>query len=216
VPLQFELYQEQLRHWPNEGRHILAQYDAEAIIVYQAFRPEIARYAVAHGAFGGEGFSYSRMSWIKPNFLWMMYRAGWATKGNQEAILALRISRMFFDSLLADAVASSFGASDFGSQEEWQRALAKLNVRLQWDPDHGPKGAPQQRRAIQLGLRGEALAQFGQRKLLEVMDITSIVVEQKHQLDADEARLQIPRERVHWPGSEAAAKNVGLTARPAQ
>ena len=34
--------------WPKEGRHILAQYDADSIIVYQAYCPEIADYAVKH------------------------------------------------------------------------------------------------------------------------------------------------------------------------
>ena len=36
------------QHWPQRGRHILAQYDEERIIVYQAFCPEIADYAVAN------------------------------------------------------------------------------------------------------------------------------------------------------------------------
>ncbi len=32
--------------WPKEGKHILAQYDDNCIVVYQAFCPEIAEYAV--------------------------------------------------------------------------------------------------------------------------------------------------------------------------
>ncbi|MBQ1688320.1 MAG: DUF4291 family protein [Lachnospiraceae bacterium] len=39
----------------------------------------IANEAVAKGAFGSH-FSMNRMSWIKPSFLWMMYRCGWGTK----------------------------------------------------------------------------------------------------------------------------------------
>ena len=57
--------------------------NSEGVIVYQAYRPSIGTYAVEHGHFGGE-FSYSRMSWIKTNFLWMMYRSGWGTKPGQE------------------------------------------------------------------------------------------------------------------------------------
>ena len=34
--------------WPREGKHILAQYDENSIVVYQAYRPEIAEYAVAN------------------------------------------------------------------------------------------------------------------------------------------------------------------------
>ncbi len=32
--------------WPKEGKHILAQYDEDTVVVYQAFCPEIAEYAV--------------------------------------------------------------------------------------------------------------------------------------------------------------------------
>ena len=34
--------------WPKEGRHILAQYDKNSVVVYQAYCPEIAEYAVEH------------------------------------------------------------------------------------------------------------------------------------------------------------------------
>lgn len=79
-------YLEQQARWPRSGRHILASFDDESIIVYQAYRPMIARFAIENGFFGGE-FSYSRMSWIKPNFLWMMYRSGWGTKENRNRSL---------------------------------------------------------------------------------------------------------------------------------
>jgi hypothetical protein len=36
------------RDWPKEGRHILAQYDVDSVVVYQAYCPEIAQYAVEH------------------------------------------------------------------------------------------------------------------------------------------------------------------------
>lgn len=36
----------QKEHWPKEGKHILAQYDDKTVIVYQAFKPSIAKYAV--------------------------------------------------------------------------------------------------------------------------------------------------------------------------
>jgi len=73
-----EAYPEQIKVWPKAGRHILAQFDETSIIVYQAYRPSIGRHAVEHGQFGGE-FDFGRMSWVKPNFLWMMYRSVWGT-----------------------------------------------------------------------------------------------------------------------------------------
>jgi len=89
VTLPTQRYVEQTARWPRTGRHILAHSDETSVIVYQAYRPSIARYAVANGAFGGPDFSFSRMSWIKPNFLWMMYRSAWATSEGQEAVLAV-------------------------------------------------------------------------------------------------------------------------------
>jgi hypothetical protein len=140
VSLVTEPYSEQVKLWPKEGRHILAQYDDDTVFVYQAYRPSIGLYAAAHGTFGGP-FSYARMSWIKSNFLWMMYRSGWGSQENQEVTLALRLRRAFFDSLLAQAVPSSWDRDQFATEEEWSRAVASSLVRLQWDPDHHPSGA---------------------------------------------------------------------------
>lgn len=202
MPLQFELYREQLRHWPTEGRHVLAQYDVDSIIVYQAFRPEIAQYAIVHRAFGGEGFSYSRMSWIKPNFLWMMYRCGWATKEGQEVVLALWLARAGFDAILAAAVPSSFDRDAFADRAAWSAAVARSDVRLQWDPDHDPHGRPLERRAVQLGLRGDALARFADEWIVEIQDVTPIVRAQHEQLRTGGLdALETPRERVYPPRS---------------
>ncbi|WP_413199926.1 DUF4291 family protein, partial [Nostoc piscinale] len=87
-----ESYLNQISCWPQTGRHILAQYDDQTVVVYQAYRPEIGHFAASNGYFGGE-FSLERMSWIKPNFLWMMYRCGWGTKDGQEVVLAIWIQR---------------------------------------------------------------------------------------------------------------------------
>jgi hypothetical protein len=46
------------------------------------------------------------MSWIKPGFLWMMYRSGWGTKSGQQVVLAVRLPREFFDHLLATSTLS--------------------------------------------------------------------------------------------------------------
>ena len=210
-------YLDQVATWPTEGRHILAHYDADTIVVYQAYRPSIGHYAIKHAAFGGE-FSYSRMSWIKPNFLWMMYRSGWGTKEGQETTLGLRLRRQFFDRILAQAVASSFGQSDQSSQEAWKASLATSSVRLQWDPDHDPNGNAVARRAIQLGLRGPALEDFGKRELIEVIDMTEFVSEQRELLArVGIGELKTPVERVYVPDDGAVARRLkldGMSAPP--
>jgi hypothetical protein len=50
--LTLESWAEQEARWPSSGRHILAQYDEQEIVVYQAYRPSIAKWAVEHGRFG--------------------------------------------------------------------------------------------------------------------------------------------------------------------
>jgi hypothetical protein len=62
---------------------VRADYDRTTIVVYQAYRAEIADAAVRAQRFV-EPFSLNRMTWIKPSFLWMMGRCGWARKpGNR-------------------------------------------------------------------------------------------------------------------------------------
>lgn len=207
--MKFERYKQQLGQWPHQGQHILAQYDDTSVIVYQAYRESIANHAVSHQRFGGE-FSFNRMSWIKPNFLWMMFRSGWASKEGQERILAVTLKRAFFEKLLVSAVTSGYQASGFSNKEEWQHAVSRSDVRLQWDPDHDPFGAPVQRRAIQLGMRGATLAEYGTTAILGIEDVTDFVREQHVHVAGDCDRLLIPSERVYVPDT-AAARHVGVS-----
>ena len=189
------------------GKHILAQFDDDSIVVYQAYRDSIARFAVENGFFGGE-FSFNRMSWCKPNFLWMMYRSGWGTKENQEATLAIRLKRSFFDKVLAQAVPSSFDETLFPDKAAWSNAVALSNVRLQWDPDHAPSGTPLKRRAIQLGLRGAMLKEYGRDAIVEIEDISDFVAEQRANIGSP--NLQVPVERVYKPTDETTVLRLGL------
>ncbi len=205
--LRTEAYCDAVAHWPPAGRHILAQFDANSIVVYQAYNPDIAAAAVADQRLGGGGFLLGRMSWIKPNFLWMMYRSGWAAKPSQERILAIRLRRDNFLALLDVAVHSSASASTLPNEAVWREAVATSDVRLQWDPDHAPDGTPQPRRAVQLGLRGQFLRVFAQSWPLTIEDITPFVVEQRVHLGTP--ALHVPIERV-LDVPEATARRIGL------
>lgn len=207
--MRFRRYLDQFQDWPPSGRHILAQYDADSIYVYQAYRPPIARFAIEHQRFGGD-FSFGRMSWIKPNFLWMMYRSSWGTKEGQEYILAVRLRRTFFEEVLRQAVVSHFDSSRFATRDEWRLALESSAVRLQWDPDHDPLGRPVERRALQLGLRAAMLQQYAQQGLISIDDITPFVVEQRKHLSEGYVALRTPEERVFYPSDEGVARAVGL------
>src|SRR4051794_35641448 len=89
--------------WPSEGRHILAHYNDQYVVVYQAFKPTIGQLAATHGFFGG-GFRLDRTSWVKTNFLWMMYRSQWGTAPQQTTVLAVFLQREGFDWMLSQAV----------------------------------------------------------------------------------------------------------------
>ncbi|MHC5541805.1 DUF4291 domain-containing protein [Singulisphaera rosea] len=208
--LETEAYLDQKSRWPKAGRHILAQANAESVVVYQAYNPKIGRYAAQHGHFGGE-FKVGRMTWIKPNFLWMMYRSGWGTKVDQEVTLAVRLRREAFDEILRRAVPSSFSAEAYASHDAWQKAVAESDVRLQWDPDHGPSGNPVERRAIQLGLRGDVVGRYVKDWLIGIEDISDFVAEQRSNAVAPFDRLVMPRDAVYRIEDPKVAARLGIS-----
>lgn len=143
-----------------------------------------------------------------------MYRSGWGTKLNQEVTLAVRLRRDFFDSFLASAVPSTFDCDHYPDETAWKKALARSNVRLQWDPDHRPKGAPLARRAIQLGLRGPVLEEYGRRAILEIQDISAFVAEQREHLGiSGYPALVTPAEHVYLPENPEVIQRLKLASR---
>ena len=211
MTLVTESYAAQVARWPRAGRHILAQFTNDAVVVYQAGRPAIGHFAARHKFFGG-AFSLNRMSWIKPNFLWMMYRSGWGTKEGQEVTLAIWLQRAAFDDILRQAVPSSFAPAVYADEAAWKRAVAHSSVRLQWDPDHAPDGSALQRRAIQLGLRGDVLTQYARAWIVDIEDISDFVAEQRPMAQVgDHARLMTPREEVYPISDPEIATRIGVS-----
>jgi hypothetical protein len=205
-------YKEQILEWPKSGYHIMAQYDDEKIIVYQAYKKEIGEFAVKNQFFGGE-FSFNRMTWIKPNFLWMMYRSGWGTKEGQDVTLAIHLKISAFRNYLENAVYSSYDQIEGISHEEWRNKLENSSIRLQWDPDHDPHGAKQERRAIQIGLRGGFINAFAKDDILQIENISAFVKEQygfvkNHQLE----NLMVPTEKPFVFENETLNKKLKIKA----
>src|SRR5436190_13840160 len=98
---------------------IRADYDANTIVMYQAYPPAIALPALRQKRFV-EPFSFNRMTWIKPSFLWLMERSNWGQKSGQEHILAVRIKRTGFDEALSLGILTHPEKSIFGNAEQWQ------------------------------------------------------------------------------------------------
>ena len=192
-------------------REIRADYDTATIVVYQAYRAEIALPAVAHGRFAPP-FSRERMTWIKPSFLWMMERSGWGRKPGQEHILAIRITRAGWEEALAQAVLTTFAPGVYRDEDDWQRQLAAAPVRVQWDPERTLHGASLSQRAIQVGLSGHLVGRYVDVWTRETRDCTPLVrkiYELRQAGDTEQARALLPRERI-YPVAPDIARRLGM------
>lgn len=154
-------------------KEVFARYDKQCIRVYQAYNAAIAEEAVALQTFGSK-FDLNRMTWIKPSFLWLMYRSNWGTKKDQECILALDIHLSVFDALLEKAVLTSPDSASY-TGAQWERAFAETTVYCQWDPDRNMNGNAIDRAAIQIGIKGSALREVLDKGICRIEDLTPLV-----------------------------------------
>lgn len=132
-------------------KQLRACFNTDTIRVYQAYSSNIAKAAVASQTFLPP-FKRSRMTWIKPSFSWMMFRAGWGHKEGQEHVLAIDICRSGFESALSRATISHHESSIHGTYEQWRQELETAPVRVQWDPEKNWKFEAMPWRTIQIGL----------------------------------------------------------------
>ncbi|ADK14567.1 DUF4291 domain-containing protein [Clostridium ljungdahlii] len=155
-------------------KKICASYTENSIRVYQAYNNKVAEECLKLGTFG-ESFKMERMTWIKPSFLWMMYRCGWGKKENQERVLAIDISRNGFEEMLSNVVLSTYSEKVYKSHENWKFQLKTSNVRCQWDPERDIYGNKLDRRSIQIGLQGEMVYKYVNNLILNIEDMTNKV-----------------------------------------
>jgi Domain of unknown function (DUF4291) len=152
---------------------IRAHFDADTITVYQAYNQEIANAAVANQTFAPP-FKLGRMTWIKPSFLWMMYRSGWATKVGQERILSIKIKQSGFRWALEHSCLSSFDPEVHSSKSLWEEQLNLSPVRIQWDPERDIYLQKLDYRAIQIGLSDIAVEHYVREWIVSIEDITPL------------------------------------------
>jgi hypothetical protein len=110
---------------------------------------------------------------------------------------------------------STYVPEVYENEAAWKARVARSQVRLQWDPDHAPGGAPVERRAIQLGLRGEFLRRYGREWIVGVEDISKFVEEQRAHAHAGGLHeLVTPAEEVYPVADAAVAARLGIGAWP--
>jgi Domain of unknown function (DUF4291) len=188
-------------------RQIRASYTDTTIRVYQAYSDAIADAALKHGRFVSPPFSMNRMTWIKPSFLWMMYRAGWGHKDDgQRRILAIDITHDGFNWALEQSCPSE--RPEVLDDEGWRRLKDTSPVRIQWDPERDFHFAPLPHRAIQIGLSGEAVRRYVQVWITGITEGITDVTALAHDIGADVkagaldiARSKLPIERPYQAAS---------------
>ncbi|MFT3711678.1 MAG: DUF4291 domain-containing protein [Archangium sp.] len=163
---------------------IRARYDEQHLVVYQAFGHAIADAAVSAQKFVAP-FSYERMTWVKPSFLWMMERCGYATKPMQERVLAVHVLRSAFDSAVRSAVSTS-------------EANSKAPIRVQWDPERSLRGGKLNFRSLQLGLGRTVSRAYALEWVQRIEDVTPLVrqlavLRREGEWDAAERLLPVER-----------------------
>ncbi|MFE9402761.1 DUF4291 domain-containing protein [Streptomyces sp. NPDC006530] len=184
-------------------RQIRALYTASTVTVYQAYDPALGLPAARDGRFPA-GWKRERMTWVKPSFLWMMYRSGWGTKEGQRTVLAVEIRRDGFDWAVRNACLSHYERETHGERAVWQRELKRAPARVQWDPERDLRLQALPYRSLQLGLAGEAVRRYADEWVVDIRDVTPLA-QRVHALvrdgQLDAARALLPAERV-YPGPQ--------------
>ncbi|EQV94276.1 hypothetical protein G893_00641 [Escherichia coli KOEGE 71 (186a)] len=190
---------------------IRADYNQHTITVYQAYNDAIADVAIRDGRFGAP-FSFNRMTWIKPSFMWMMERSNWGLKKDQQRILAIRIKRTFFDALLEQAVLTTPEVHVYPRVGIWEALFAQANVYVQWDPERSINGKKLEHRSLQVGISRNLISQFNEDAMVAIDDLTPLVRKCHNLLingKTTQAKSFLPPEKI-YPVSAVARKALGM------
>ncbi|MEU9622785.1 MULTISPECIES: DUF4291 domain-containing protein [unclassified Streptomyces] len=191
---------------------IRAQYTDTTLTVYQAYAPSIGLPAARDGRFP-DVWKRDRMTWIKPSFLWMMYRCGWATKDGQETVLAVEIAREGFDWALANSELSHYVAGVHPDRAAWRRDLRRSPARVQWDPERDLRLERLPYRSLQLGLSGEAARRYADEWTVSIRDVTPLARQIRELVSAgrlDDAAKHLPQESPYSPEAAGVWSRAGL------
>ncbi|WP_049574786.1 DUF4291 domain-containing protein [Streptomyces sp. SBT349] len=182
---------------PRPVHQIRAAFTGTTVTVYQAYPPAIGLPAAREGRFPA-AWKRDRMTWIKPSFLWMMYRCGWGEKEAQETVLAVDITREGFDWALRHACLSHHVPGLHADRAAWQAELRRAPARVQWDPERDLRLRALPYRSLQLGLGGGAARRYADEWIVAITDVTPLAHEVRALVrggDPEAAERLLPEER---------------------
>ncbi len=195
-----------------EYQEIRAGFDDDTITVYQAYGEQIALAAIKNQKFQ-KPFSFNRMTWIKPSFLWMMARSNWGNKSNQEYILALKISRFYWERALEMGVLTHPDKNIYNSGDIWEEEFKKAKVHIQWDPERSIRNTKLEYRTIQVGISRHLIEEFNDTWIKEIIDYTPLVKKINHLRKngkIKEAKRLLPHEK-NYPVSSEIKNRIGIS-----
>lgn len=180
-------------------QEIRASYNKETITVYQAYAKSIAIPAIKNNRFESP-FSFNRMTWIKPSYLWLMERSNWGTKSNQDYILGIKIKRSSWEKALSLGVLTDPDKMVYKSGAVWDKEFQKARVHIQWDPERSLHGAKMQLRSIQVGIGSDLIKEYNEEWIDEIVDLTPITKKIREiikQGKYKEAKRLLPKEKIY-------------------
>ncbi|KAI5466019.1 hypothetical protein BGZ63DRAFT_400445 [Mariannaea sp. PMI_226] len=177
---------------PIPYRQIRALYDSDTITVYQAYKSSIAEAAVkAQKLNASPDFKPGRMTWIKPSWAWMMYRAGYSYKDSRQSrILALKMKHEHFIRLLEAGVLSTHVQKNKEAESNEPNTTVRsrsksAEVRIQWDPERTPHLKVLPYRSIQIGIPGALSETWANEWIVGIEDVTETARELKSVVDQE-------------------------------
>lgn len=192
-------------------QEIRADYNRETITVYQAYGKNIAVPAIKNNRFE-KPFSFNRMTWIKPSYLWLMERSNWGKKSNQDCILGIKIKRDCWEKALSLGVLTNPDNKIYKSGQEWSRLFQNAKVHIQWDPERNIYGGKTQVRSIQVGISRHLIEEYNADWITEITDLTPLtkkISNLKKQGKYKEVKRLLPKEKVYLV-PETIEKIIGI------
>lgn len=196
----------------SQLREIRATFDNETITIYQAYNEAIALAALQAQKFVPP-FSFNRMTWIKPSFLWLMERSGWGRKPNQECILAIKIKRSFWEEALSNAVLTHPEKTLYQEDALWEKLFSEAKIYVQWDPERNLQGVKLPYRSIQVGV-SRFWAEKYNEAIVSIENLTTLA----HKIDqlrkegkTENAKKLLPTEKI-YPLPKEIGEKIGITS----
>jgi Domain of unknown function (DUF4291) len=156
-------------------RSLLATFDAERVIVWQAHSEAVAAYAVSHGRFGGPDWRAGRQTRFRFSLPSVLARTEWGTRPGRERILAVWVTRSGVETLLNQAVHAEADPAVYTTPMAWRLATRYANVSVSWHVDVDLLGAALPRETPRLGVRDLALRQLAEEFTVGIDDWTEWV-----------------------------------------